>query len=283
MIAANGLRNQKVHDGDYVNDEGLLICGTCGERRQGYEMMMPLEPGGERVKTKVVTFCRCEREEEQRKLDEEQRLKDLKKIEELRKASLMDARFAHSTFDRFETDKSNAEILKLCKRYATGFDEMKKKNQGLLMWGGVGTGKSFAAACIANYLLDRKIPVIMTSFVRLLSVIQEKGNVTEIQDSLRHAHLVIFDDLGAERNTSYALEKVYEIVNDRYTAQLPTIYTTNLTLEEMKNEIDTRYNRIYDRIFECCYPMQFTGGSWRKAKAYNRIKEMEKLLKGEEE
>ena len=48
------------------------------------------------------------------------------------------------------------------------FDEMLEKNQGLLFYGDVGTGKTFAAACIANYLLERRIPVVMT-FLLLLS------------------------------------------------------------------------------------------------------------------
>ena len=46
----------------------------------------------------------------------------------------------------------------------------------------------------------------------------------------------------------------------------------------MKREVDVRYSRIYDRIFENCYPMQFTGPSWRKTEASRRFKDMEKLL-----
>ena len=49
------------------------------------------------------------------------------------------------------------------------FDEMYRNNQGLLLYGPVGTGKSYAAACIANELLNQKIPVIMTSFVKILT------------------------------------------------------------------------------------------------------------------
>ena len=56
------------------------------------------------------------------------------------------------------------------------------------------------------------------------------------------------------------------------------ILTTNLTIEEMKRDMDIRYSRIYDRIFEICYPMQFTGPSWRKTEASRRFDEMKKLL-----
>ena len=156
---------------------------------------------------------------------------------------------------------------------------MLEKNQGLLFWGDVGTGKSFAAACIANYLLERKIPVIMTSFVKLLEVIQaSREEEPAILNRLGYAKLVIFDDLGAERGTDYALEKVYNIIDSRYRKSLPMILTTNLTIEEMKRDMDIRYSRIYDRIFEICYPMQFTGPSWRKTEASRRFDEMKKLL-----
>ena len=58
------------------------------------------------------------------------------------------------------------------------------------------------------------------------------------------------------------------------------IVTSNLTHDEMLAESDSRYKRIYDRIFETCYPMQFTGPSWRKREAAKRYEEMEKLLEG---
>ena len=71
-------------------------------------------------------------------------------------------------------------------------------------------------------------------------------------------------------------------MNDRYLKKLPMILTTNLSIEEMKQEQDIRCSRIYDRIFEICYPMQFTGPSWRKKEASKRFREMEKFLEGED-
>lgn len=56
------------------------------------------------------------------------------------------------------------------------------------------------------------------------------------------------------------------------------IVTTNLTLNDMMDEQDMRYKRIYDRIFEACYPMQFTGPSWRQMEAANRFDKMQKFM-----
>lgn len=76
----------------------------------------------------------------------------MERIRTLKKASLMDEKFSYATFEHFKPTKYNERNLKLCLRYAEKFDLMLEKNQGLLFWGDVGTGKSYAAACIANHL-----------------------------------------------------------------------------------------------------------------------------------
>ncbi len=280
-IAENGLRAQVRNPDDYVDEDGLLICGKCGEPRQRFmEIEDPTDDDPKhKSELKVVTMCRCERDEEERKKRKEEAAKDMEKIQRLRMASLLDEKLSGATFEAFKATSYNARNLKLCKRYAMKFDQMVEKNQGLIFWGSVGTGKSYAAACIANYLLNRKVPVVMTSFVKLLEVFQSgRDEETAILNRLGYAKLVIFDDLGAERGTDYALEKVYNIVDSRYRKNLPMILTTNLTIEEMKSEVDMRYRRIYDRVFETCYPMQFTGPSWRMKEASRRYKDMEDLL-----
>ena len=121
----------------------------------------------------------------------------------------------------------------------------------------------------------------MTSFVKLLETMQGfSEDDGALIARLNRAKLLIIDDLGAERSTDFALEKVYDIVDSRYRAKLPIILTTNLSMTEMKESADIRYTRIYDRIFEMCYPMQFTGRSWRKAEAARRFDEMKNFLEG---
>ena len=209
----------------------------------------------------------------------EQNKKDIERVARLKKASLMDEKLREASFDSFQVTKYNARNLKLCRRYAEAFDEMVSKNQGLIFWGSVGTGKSFAAACIANHLLNRGVPVMMTSLVKLLELIQGgEEKESDISARMNSAKLVIVDDLGAERNTDYALEKTYNIIDSRYRRKLPRLLTTILTIDEMKDEEDRRHSRIYDRIFETCYSMQCTGPSWRKKEASRRFTEMEKLF-----
>lgn len=201
----------------------------------------------------------------------------------LKKQSLMDDRLADANFENFQQTKQNSRHLRLCRRYAECFNEMMEKNQGLLFYGGVGTGKTYAAACIANYLLSRRRSVVMTSFVKLLeSMMNFKEDDSVLISRLNRAKLLIIDDLGAERSTDFALEKVYNIVDSRYRAKLPVILTTNLSMDELMQATDIRYTRIYDRIFEMCYPLEFVGRSWRKTEANRRFKEFETFLEGED-
>ena len=276
-IAEKGLSHQQQRHGDFFNEDGLLVCGTCGEPRQKFlEINDSDDIGSPQTRRLLITAqCRCDREEEEKRRKEKQAEKDFELVQRLKRASLMDERFETSTFDNFQVSKYNGRNLKLCKRYAERFDLMMEKNQGLLFWGDVGTGKSYAAACIANYLLAHKIPVVMTSFVKILEAIQgSRDSESDLILRLNRTRLVVFDDLGAERGTDYALEKVYNIIDERYRKKLPMILTTNLTLEEMKSDTDIRYSRIYARIFECSYPLQFTGPSCRNRAASNRFVEI---------
>ena len=282
-IAKRGVDNQEVNLDDYYDEKGYLFCGKCHQPRQKDMVFDTQDDDGKPAKVHLKTTCECACEKKQREAEElrKKREKEMEWVANLKKLSLMDEKFREARFDLLEVTKHNERNIKLCKRYATGFEEMLKKCQGLLMWGNVGTGKSYAAAAIANYLLEHKVPVVMTSFNRILGLIDsDRSEESAISARLSRAKLVIFDDLGAERSTDYALEKVYNIIDERYRLKLPMILTTNLTINEMKSETDIRYARIYDRVFETCYPMQFTGPSWRKVAASKRYEEMERFLEG---
>ena len=80
--------------------------------------------------------------------------------------------------------------------------------------------------------------------------------------SLMRYSLLIIDDLGIERNTEYAKEQVYNIIDERYKAKLPLIVTTNLTLDELKDSKELAYRRIYDRVLSmwCAWRRTFLTG-----------------------
>lgn len=258
---------------DYYKD-GVLVCGKCHTNKE-----KKIQLAGECVTVRCI--CKCESEERARIQKQKDYEEEMRRIERLKVASLMDAKLKSATLKTFTQKEDNQKLYTIVKNYVDNFETFYKSNRGLLFWGTVGTGKSYAAACIANELLNRKTPVVMTSFVKVLQVIQDNTeNETEFVNRLCAARLLIIDDLGTERNTDYALEKVYNVIDSRYRTGKPLILTTNLNLQDMQMTQDIRYQRIYDRIFEMCHPVMVNGTSWRINQAKERFNETKRLLEG---
>lgn len=258
---------------DYYKD-GVLVCGKCHTNKE-----KKIQLAGECVTVRCI--CKCESEERERIQKQKDYEEEMRRIERLKVASLMDAKLKSATLKTFTQKEDNQKLYTIVKNYVDNFETFYKSNRGLLFWGTVGTGKSYAAACIANELLNQKIPVVMTSFVKVLQVIQDNTeNETEFVNRLCAARLLIIDDLGTERNTDYALEKVYNVIDSRYRTGKPLILTTNLNLQDMQMTQDIRYQRIYDRIFEMCHPVMVNGTSWRINQAKERFNETKRLLEG---
>lgn len=257
---------QQAAPGDYEKD-GLLYCGHCETAKQCRIKF----PFGERI---VGCQCACaqRRMEAERKADEE-RAQALK-IRNLRLNGIKDRGLMDCTF---RSARPSAEIEK-CRRYAEHWPEMEAENSGLLLWGNTGNGKTYAAACIVNYLIDMGIPAMITSFPRILNAGWDK---TQIAEELRYYRLLVIDDLGAERCSDYALETVYMIVDERYKAKKPLIVTTNLTLDELCKPKNMDYQRIYDRVLEMCVPVVFRGESIRRGNANEKMRRARLLLEGD--
>jgi DNA replication protein DnaC len=149
-----------------------------------------------------------------------------------------------------------------------------------LFWGDVGTGKSFAAACIANALIEMGVPVLMTNFSKMLN--QMGGMYSDERfryiSSLSRFSLLIIDDLGIERSTDYAKEQVYSIVDERYKSGLPVIVTTNLTITDLRCPQQLGDARIYSRILEMCTPVHVPGKDRRAEAGRTKQEIMKEVL-----
>ncbi len=122
------------------------------------------------------------------------------------------------------------------KKYVAQWATMHRESVGLLIWGEVGTGKTFLAGCIANALLETGITVLMTNFSRILNAMTGSYGVDRnaYVDDLNRYELLIIDDLGIERDTDFALEQVFSVIDSRYQVRKPLIVTTNLKPSQMK-------------------------------------------------
>ena len=253
---AKKVPGQEVQNGDYAGEDGLLYCGKCKTKKQ-----TRLEVLG---KVKIVpVMCKCQQEKYDGEINKRKAAEFSKTVEKMRRECFPTMEIERYTFAM--DDQHDPRISGAMRRYAEKWDEMQVENMGLLLYGPVGTGKSFYAACIANALLDKGIPVMMSSFSRIVNTMQGTyGGRQDYLDKLVSYPLLIIDDLGAERGSDYMLEQVYSVVDARYQSGLPLIVTTNIPIAEIKEPADLKYKRIYDRILERCFPVKIDGPSRRR-------------------
>ena len=249
-------------DDEYLDPaDGLLHCKTCHGLRQ---TVIPA-PGTGFLRPRCLCPCQSAAEK-QRKAAEEKRER-LERIQRRKAHGLQDRRLYDCTFanDNGKTPGLTAKV----KRYVEHWEDAVRKNIGLLLFGDVGTGKSFLAGCIANALLEKDVPVLMTNFPTILNRMTGLfgSDRADFLASLNAYDLLILDDLGAERGTEYALEQVFAVIDARYRSRKPLIVTTNLTLDALKHPDDLAHARIYDRILEICAPILFGGENLRVEKA----------------
>lgn len=263
--AQSNMQNNK----DYI-EKGLLHCGKCHTAKQCVVQLF----GQNKI---VYCLCNCEKEKRDKELAEYLRDEELRHIEQLKISGIQDRNIYNFTFENAE---ENSYINK-AKKYCENWEEIYKNNNGLLLWGDVGTGKTFMAGCIANELIKNKVPVMMTSLVKIINNLQGFviADKNEYLNSLNRFNLLILDDLGAERQSDFALEQVFNVIDSRYKSGKPVIITTNLSLQELKNPSDIKYKRIYDRILEMCVPLQFKGESKRKEKSQAKLNVLKELFK----
>lgn len=238
----------------YTGEDGLLHCSVCHKRVQTRIRVEFMQL--DRV---VPCICDCQKKE----LEAEEMRKKQEEFDRQRRLCFSETNMASWTFEN--DDRKNPKLSDAMQRYAEGFSDFRKEGKGLLLYGTVGTGKTYYAACIANRLIDKGYKVLMTNFARLTNQIQGTyEGKQEMIDELNRYHLLVIDDLGAERKSEYMQEMVFNIIDSRYRSGLPFIITTNLTAEEIKKPQEVSFARIYDRILERCFPIEVSGISRRR-------------------
>jgi len=171
-----------------------------------------------------------------------------KRLEHLRRWSSI-SHLSHMTFETFNPNGVgvNEEIRRnLRMAYEAALRFARNPRGWLLIKGGYGCGKTHLAAAIANYRLQRGEPAIFIVVPDLLDYLRasfapDSGlPYDERFNELRNAPLLILDDLGSHSSTSWAQEKLFQLLNYRYMARLPTVITTDLELEEIDPRLRSR-------------------------------------------
>lgn len=265
---------------DYVDEDGFLCCGKCHDRKQ-MDVTLPtgLSPGEDGKTIRVGRLCKCGQEKAERERQERERREFETRMERLRRDGITDPAYLKHTFA--QDDRRNPKISDVCRKYVDNWAEMKAQNIGILFYGDVGTGKSFLACAIANALLERLVSVSVTNFPRILNSLQGSFDDERQKriDRLQHYSLLVIDDLGVERDTSYSVEQVYNVVDTRARSGKPVIITTNLSMKDLENPPSLAYKRIYDRVLEMCpIRLKMVGESRRASNASDRRDAARRIL-----
>ena len=239
---------------DYYGEDGLLYCGVCHEAKEAFFPNGTIFCGKDRHPAE----CACQRKRREADEAEREEYNRRLRVRELRERCFINPIMRNWTFANATIrNKRVVQAMSYVDRWAT----VKEANCGLLFWGSVGTGKSFLAGCIANALLEKEVSVCMTNLAAVIN--HDFSGRQEYIRKLCSYQLLILDDFGMERDTSFALETVYDVIDGRYLSGKPLIVTTNLTMDELKKPRDVDHQRIYDRVLAMTVPIRFTGESLR--------------------
>ena len=265
--------NEPTSGKDYTDEDGLLVCGECNQRKQ---LRLDVPMIGVRV---VPTLCACGMARREAEYARQEALRRQMRIDELRMNGILTRDHLGMTFD--VDDGSDPKMATVARNYVKNFREIRQQpSPGLLLTGGVGGGKTFWAACIANAMCDRGHTVLMTNVPTLVQLMTEdfERNKRRVLEQIADADLFILDDLGFERSTSYGHEKLFEIIDARYLSKRPMIVTTNLSLMEMGNPSQMEYKRVFDRVIGMTCPIKVDSDGRRRRISQESSRTMVRLL-----
>lgn len=166
----------------------------------------------------------------------------------LYRLSNLDA-FESMTFDNFKVQGrlglGDQQVRSLQFAYNQAYQYAQTLKGWLVLIGSYGSGKTHLAAAVANVAVQAGVPTLFLTVPDLLDWLRSSFGSTDERfeqrlDEIRTIQLLVLDDLGTQNATPWAEEKLYQIINYRYTYRLPMVVTSNLSLAEIDGRIASR-------------------------------------------
>ncbi|MDD2568807.1 MAG: ATP-binding protein [Clostridia bacterium] len=142
---------------------------------------------------------------------------------------------------KLANDAHEAAVL-----FAMACNSQYLPNKGLAFFGDVGSGKTHLAAGIANELVQKNVDVlflVVPDFLdSLKATYNQNGEFSEDQlmDRAKKTNVLILDDLGNHTYTEWTQSKLFSLINYRLNEELPTVFTTNFSIEDLREAVGIR-------------------------------------------
>jgi DNA replication protein DnaC len=231
VTSKESLENLEAIDAKEINKSPEEVCPICGGL--GYVRRdLPIDDPN----FGLLEVCECQKLEVQKS-----------SLQRLYHLSNLDA-FKQMTFKTFNiagrgNDNNGNKTLDIA--YNTAGNYAHHLNGWLLLMGSYGTGKTHLAAAIANEVVSLGIETLLLTVPDLLDWLRYSYTSTETSyeerfEEIRNIRFLVLDDLGTQNTTAWAREKLFQIINHRYTHRLPTVLTTNQALSQIDERISSR-------------------------------------------
>ena len=261
---------------DFYNEEGLLCCGVCGQPKEQF-LPEDMPASVRRVKDRMAIPCACGQAVINKNIARDEARKHKDKVRKQKDKCFSTPAMRNSIF---ANDNGRNPKMPFVYNFVARWEEILEKCLGVFIWGPPGTGKSFAAACVANALIEKGYSVIMTNLSEYmdLPIAEREARL----DALASCDLLIIDDFGMERRTEFAYEQIFKVIDRRNQSRKPIFITSNLTEQQLYHPENLEEKRIFDRVLAMCSRLIcFNGENMRKANRSQAKAEMTQILTGE--
>jgi DNA replication protein DnaC len=206
----------------------------------------------------VMRRCpECMKEEERHeaalRARAEQQLQEEKRRER-HSYSRIPKRFKDRRFDNYHAEsEQQKKVLEACKGYASDWDAVKDSGKSMIFIGNVGAGKTHLACSIAYEVAERGGRPLFISVSEMMreikSAFNKDSDTTEQEqiDKFANVGLLILDELGMDYGTDFNKALLFEVLNNRYANQKPSILISNLDTSALREYMG---ERLFDRMRE---------------------------------
>lgn len=240
-----------LEEGEYWGEDGIPRCNKCGGKRRTVNPYDPNEWG--------YMMCDCQRAEWERK----QADFEASTRPNLQKESRLDPRYFNARFGAgtIASTKAYSSIVRTCFEYCV--NSSKTGGKGIFIYGMAGIGKTHIMACMINELTAKGERCLFTSMSELANI-----NNDWLKEKAKSVKFLFIDDIGAERivkdsdRDTWMQSQMFEVINARYGRQLPTIFSSNYSMNDLM-EGKGLNERTVSRMREMCKEFHLVGESFR--------------------